>query len=497
MFKRKLFFGISAVMCLLLFISSIIMLTQQTGLIAFTRQKFYNQKIIKQQELLHNNLAPLKENILEFSKFSFMAEVFTKKQLDIDDFPNYIATGVRAVRITDDKGIVIYTSTNISEINKNISSTIMKWSNNTANNIQFFFLDRDTVIGITQYRNPYLTDSTGYIVVEFTSSILFKNLNIPYYYVRIIEDNPPILILADTQNINIELASTLAIRYGSFQNSLPKKHGSIFDIPNGNRVIYYIGDRFYLPSFIIIFLILLSILALYFIRQLYKLEKPIKSEDNQDYSNKITQLIQDIEQCNNYDVTTADSLINKAAQFGYIEEISISPDLEELVIEEEVEDDLEELVIEEEVEDDLEELYIPKYIFGAFQNILIQKYTDELPDLLDKFKISKVAIAENDNGLFVFNYNDFNIPLSIDQNNPLFQEVLSQGNVLSLFGDLTNSEYLEDLFSHEILSSLHELFIRPIMDNNIVTGIVILARDSEQIELSHQDKKELFIDHNE
>ena len=318
MFKRKLFFGISAVMCLLLFISSIIMLTQQTGLIAFTRQKFYNQKIIKQQELLHNNLAPLKENILEFSKFSFMAEVFTKKQLDIDDFPNYIATGVRAVRITDDKGIVIYTSTNISEINKNISSTIMKWSNNTANNIQFFFLDRDTVIGITQYRNPYLTDSTGYIVVEFTSSILFKNLNIPYYYVRIIEDNPPILILADTQNINIELASTLAIRYGSFQNSLPKKHGSIFDIPNGNRVIYYIGDRFYLPSFIIIFLILLSILALYFIRQLYKLEKPIKSEDNQDYSNKITQLIQDIEQCNNYDVTTADSLINKAAQFGYI-----------------------------------------------------------------------------------------------------------------------------------------------------------------------------------
>ena len=75
--------------------------------------------------------------------------------------------------------------------------------------------------------------------------------------------------------------------------------------------------------------------------------------------------------------------------------------------------------------------------------------------------------------------------------------MLSQGNVLSLFGDLTNSEYLEDLFSHEILSSLHELFIRPIMDNNIVTGIVILARDSEQIELSHQDKKELFIDHNE
>ncbi|MDK2818610.1 MAG: hypothetical protein KFW21_04065, partial [Spirochaetota bacterium] len=342
MFKRKLFFGISTVVCLLLFIFSIIILTQQTGLIAFARQKFYDQKIIKQQQLLQNNLAPLKENILEFSKFSFMAEVFTKKQLDIDDFPNYMATGVRAVRITDDKGIVIYTSTNISEINKNISSTIMKWSNNTVNNIQFFFLDRDTFIGITQYRNPYLNDSTGYIIVEFTSSILFKNLNIPYYYVRIIEDNPPILILADTQNINIELASTLAIKYGSFQNSLPKKNGSIFDIPNGNRVIYYIGDRFYLPPFIIIFLIFLFILALYFIRQLYKLEEPMKSEDNQDYSNKITQLIQDIEQCNNYDITTADSLINKASKFGYIEE--------------EVEDDLEELVIEEEVEDDLEEL---------------------------------------------------------------------------------------------------------------------------------------------
>ena len=165
-------------------------------------------------------------------------------------------------------------------------------------------------------------------------------------------------------------------------------------------------------------------------------------------------------------------------------------ELEELAIEEDMEEELEELAIEEDMEE-----YIPKYTFGSFQNMQVQKYTDDLSPLLDRFNISKVAIAEGENGLFEFNHNDFDTPLSIDQNDPLFKEVLSQGNVLSLSGELTRSEYLEALFSHEILNSFHELFIRPIMVDNEVKGIVILAREDEQTELSHEEKKELFIDH--
>ena len=144
----------------------------------------------------------------------------------------------------------------------------------------------------------------------------------------------------------------------------------------------------------------------------------------------------------------------------------------------------------------MEEEYIPKYTFGTFQNKQVQKYTDDLTPFLEKFNISKIAIAENEDGLFEFNHNDFDTPLSIDQRDPLFKEVLSQGKVLSLSGELTKSEYLENLFSNEILNSFHELFVRPIMDDNEVKGIVILAREDEELELSQQEKKELFIDHN-
>ena len=182
------------------------------------------------------------------------------------------------------------------------------------------------------------------------------------------------------------------------------------------------------------------------------------------------------------------------------EELAIEDEMEEieeLAIEDEIEED-EELAIEDEMEE-IEELaiedYEPKYTFGTFQNMQVQKYTDDLNPLLDKFNVSKIAIAENENGLFEFNHNDFDIPLSIDIRDPLFKEVLAQGKVLSLSGELTESEYLETLFSNEVLNSFRELFVRPIMDDNEVKGIVILARENEQEELSHEERKELFIDH--
>ena len=186
-----------------------------------------------------------------------------------------------------------------------------------------------------------------------------------------------------------------------------------------------------------------------------------------------------------------------------IEELAIEDEMEEieeLAIEDEMEE-IEELAIEDEMEEmeEIEELaiedYEPKYTFGTFQNMQVQKYTDDLNPLLDKFNVSKIAIAENENGLFEFNHNDFDIPLSIDIRDPLFKEVLAQGKVLSLSGELTESEYLETLFSNEVLNSFRELFVRPIMDDNEVKGIVILARENEQEELSHEERKELFIDH--
>ena len=103
--------------------------------------------VLKEQD----NLAPLEQSILDFSSFASIAEIFTKKQLDVKKFPNSLETGFRSVRMTDDKGSIIYTSEDLSEINKKISATIMQWSNNTKNDIQFFFLDRDTIIGVTHY----------------------------------------------------------------------------------------------------------------------------------------------------------------------------------------------------------------------------------------------------------------------------------------------------------------------------------------------------------
>ena len=140
-------------------------------------------------------------------------------------------------------------------------------------------------------------------------------------------------------------------------------------------------------------------------------------------------------------------------------------------------------------------LYKPTYGLGSFQNLSVQKYTDKLVQLLDKYKIEHVAVSESNDGVFIFdNAIEFGQQFIIDQNDPLFSEVLSKGNVLSLSGDLTKSEYLKHIIPSNVLETFSELFIRPVLDNDRkVQGITLLAREKGREPLKQAERQELFL----
>ncbi|MGL4677303.1 MAG: hypothetical protein ACRCWI_06515, partial [Brevinema sp.] len=172
-------------------------------------------------------------------------------------------------------------------------------------------------------------------------------------------------------------------------------------------------------------------------------------------------------------------------------------ELEEILIgtQESIDSDSLQHIIPLEETEIVDDVYIPHYNLGYFKNLAVQKYTDKLAPFLEEYNISHYTIAEEETGLYIFNNEAFGAQFIIDQGDSLFQEVLSKGHALSLSGDLTESEYLENLFSYELVAESNELYIRPIMDQGKVAGIIVLIRDKDFDELSHEEKKDLLMNH--
>ncbi len=560
---RKKITLISAISCFLFVVVYTVMLSQQSLLVDTARQEFYNQKIIKQLQLLQSNVDTLSGEVKKISSLASVNEVFVQKSVSLEQFPNAIKNGVKTIRFTDEQGRVVYSTDSSHDFNRQISHNILEWAKKSENENAFFFVDRNHIISIQRYQNPYLMGTFGYIIVEISSSQLFHKLKLPHYFIRIIKNQPAVLILSDTQNINMELASVLAVK----KDNIPPQYGKTFDVPMLGQVVYYMGEDFYVPPVMTVVSVLIFLLGLMLLR-LFSSESKVKD----DYSSKISQLIQDIEDGNNYNETQANDAINRASNFGVIRDLDVDnfddikelsdfSDIEEDEIEiaefEEIDEEVDELSdfsdieedeieiaefeeIDEEVDElsdfsdieedeieitefeeivddkiidsdeenedilqqiiplddvdrEVEEAFIPHYALGNFKNETVQKYMDNLYNVLEQYGVSNYAVAEEEENLYIFNGESFGTQFIIDKDDELYREVLSKGNALSLSGDLMHSEYLENLFSQEFLSEFTELYIRPIMEDEEVRGVVVLARDGE--ELSQDEKKDLLKNH--
>ncbi|MGL5721280.1 MAG: hypothetical protein ACRCY4_02610 [Brevinema sp.] len=124
----------------------------------------------------------------------------------------------------------------------------------------------------------------------------------------------------------------------------------------------------------------------------------------------------------------------------------------------------------------------------------LELYNDHLDQLAEQYEISRRATAENREGLFLIDDSSiFGSSFQIAVEDPIFREILSKGRVLSLDGDLEESDYIAGLIAPDILTTLSDLFIVPIINREQrVSHVVVLGRNKGSAPLSVEDHQNLF-----
>ncbi len=316
MFKKKLIVcSVFAALSFALVVFYIVVLSTQTLFVKSARDSYYNKKADTQKNIIVQNLDKLTADMDVLAEFPSVAEVFTKKTVNKNLFQstNYV------IRYTDAAGRILLSSEG-DEFNQKLSDTVMSWLDRVNSSAPFFLLDRDRLIAVRAYQNPYLMNTYGYIVAEMPSRNIFYNLRTKYLGVRIVNDSPSILILSDSVNINDEIASLLAI---NLQNStLPDDKAIEFNIHNLSRAVYFVGDDFYTPplltaifAFIFILGVVLSVIG-------SLRSKNSIQQYHTEHAEKISKLLNDIEQGNTYQEEHASKIIEDASKYGYIKDIS-------------------------------------------------------------------------------------------------------------------------------------------------------------------------------
>ncbi|MGL4562785.1 MAG: hypothetical protein ACRCVW_02910 [Brevinema sp.] len=198
------------------------------------------------------------------------------------------------------------------------------------------------------------------------------------------------------------------------------------------------------------------------------------------------------------DETINDIVIGDEALGSEVTEYSSVPIIHDIPIVEEQEEDPQTISdIALDVDDELEEISANQFnqlleSFGSFENPVVQERIYKLIPLLNQYQITHSPVAELKDDKYTFNIDGQEVQLS--KNSELFDKILSQHKVLSLSGNISEFDYLKEIFPQKFIENLGELFIEPILDQQgDVQGIVLLGRDKNEEPLSLDAKKSLFI----
>jgi len=545
MLRNKLYLRLISFISFLIASALILMIYNQSSIIKLLKKQHFANKSQSIKLKLQNNLNLNIKSLRLFSDPIRLSEVFFTNSISIEDFPNFLGTGINRIRITDKKGQILLSTDLKEDSQKSISELSLFWINNFFTMPFFFFSNRDTLVGIIKYENPYslLEDNHGYILTEFSSSVILRDIKIDDFFVRMINQQLPILLLTDTDNINPDKASQIVKSY--YKKNIPSNIGYNLVISNMAKIIYYVDNKSYYPLFLFTIIFLLLLLTIACIIRLYFISKFNDDKSSSIKNPKLSKLLSDIQNGNTYNKNDALSMLDNASKYGSFEEIRqekiISVDIENtkvnrprfeslmnknmLNIESETQklemiipnqeldlntinmnisiEDQEEFLLEneniilEEQDDNLEEQEISIENFNREQNDnlynTMQLFINKLNKVMTKLDITHYAFGERIGDEFIFN-NTQNFPQSfkITTTDPLYQEILSQDKVLSISGNLLEIPYLDSFLPHDFLENIKELSILPIKDNQEIQGIAILARDNMQELLTEDEKKELF-----
>lgn len=569
-----LFLSVAA-MGAFLFLGGGLMIVSQSGLARAEKQSYYSKRAKQKGDMLVNRLANYLEGAGVYTNTAKLSEIFMAKSLNLNEFPESFRTGVKRIRITDPAGAVIFSTMGTLDNGNVLSPQVTALAQ--QGKFTVFTPNRDTFAALTKYDDPLSLQQKGYILFEFNTTAIFQDGLGEVEPVVRVENGVPLLVIKDNPQATYQQIAAFDL-YRSSQGRAPLT-GLILSVPYMGNVVYYMGDNFYFPPWLSLFVVFgcaLIVGGLYFY-----LREQGESVYASSRAGEVKNLISDINKGKSYPRADSFTAIDKTSKYGSFpendldkldlasilneeaesnpslvkeESVAVVPERKEFVFES-IDDEipsfdfdpppsLEELhqedeytlradeepqsigaefLLEEEaldpqkdaVEDafgNISEAEDPNEESNASLAMLmdfpespeqetlpsdkspLERYEEHLDMVQSEFGISRRAKAHNNQGLFLLEDESFFGPLfQITAEDPIFQELLSEGKVLSLSGSLEESQYISSLVVLDILDTLSDLFIIPILDDaKSVSDIIVLGRDKGHPPLTVEDKQYLF-----
>ncbi|SFB81953.1 hypothetical protein SAMN02745150_00933 [Brevinema andersonii] len=501
----------------------------QSYIVSWERQFHFSRKALKKANIIAQNIKTSTSDIYQFTNAAYLGEIFANQRIIV---PDIISNKIQRIRLTDSSGKIILSTDGISDAGNIMTPHILELARSIKTNFIFFLPNRDVLVALGFYENPYTLNSVdkGYIMFEFPATIMFHGLDISRYFVKRKKMDSWLII---TDNSRVSYEQVMAV---DPNNSTGPVTGFKLNMPFLGSIVYFVGNDFYIPPVLSTLFIFLLVFLLW---KLFYEKKSLNNDSSQD--SDISQLIKDINNGNTYPQEVAFQMIDNGTKFGnvHFDESEFEKSEKNDILYHDVENEF--TIPNEIAENDSLDISIPEpsesvdvleeYLASESQflkqentdlpdfkddsetvfnisdftmpvdtenqnNLLtpIQRFSNHLQKVGKEFDISHQALASLSDGLCIFqNAVDFGKEFIIAQTDPVFQDFLSQGKALIISGALENSEYIHSLFSDSILGDISEIFIIPILDSQSqVEGIAVLAREKNLPPLTLEQKLRLF-----
>lgn len=407
---KKILLSLSLLITMILTIFLSYSIFTQSDFILNARSKFYDTKINKQHKVITENLKQLQNSLTQVIQSPKIAEIFAKQTIDQTDFPMFAETKLSAIHLTDKNGKILFSS-QLFYTGKSIYSNLLTWNTNTEP--EFFFSDKDQLVGVAKFIDPTNIDqlNAGYIIAEFPSDVIIDHIPVNQRYVRFINEEKPIFIIDFVNQLTDNMASVIGNHY---QEGLPfpTLAATMINIPKLTPFIYYIGNVFYAPPMIIFFILILLIVSVILILLLIRIKHEEIFDKDQMFINKfedsiisteqsesVSKLFSDIENGIIYDSEKAIQMMDDAVKFGVINEVE--PKNSNDIIEYESED-------HQQIVEDLNN--VSDITFDDFESLTIGEISDKNLSHQD-YSFEKIGdINHFDNTTVIEDLNNSNTP---------------------------------------------------------------------------------------
>ncbi|MGL4393933.1 MAG: hypothetical protein ACRCS8_01760 [Brevinema sp.] len=333
--KNLLLSGIILSFALALFLS--IAIIAQSGFIYKARAKHFDKKSRSFEKKISENASFFILGMQEIGQSHKIAEIFSKRALTTSDFNYSKQTDLTSLYLVNPQGVILF-STELFLTGKSIYSNVISW--NTTTEPSFFFTDEDTMVGMVRFQDPSVSEQLlgGYVIAKFPSDVILEGLPFSKIHMRAVNTESPVLLIDDTRSLSPKLISTLAQKFRISRDELNENIVSQLKVPYFSPLLFYFGNKIYVPIFgslAILLLVLLGVMLLLSYMRYIEFE----SVDQDDFlrqtmvSNQydsVSQLVSDIENNVTYDESASEAMMNDAVQYGVVKEIDFDDHQDEL-----------------------------------------------------------------------------------------------------------------------------------------------------------------------